>query len=143
MRERRLFFPFLLLTPSLSLSLSHSFGGSSPETKKPQQTNKNAHALFFLFLSPSSLIDEYFDSGDVAEAAASLAELGAPAFDSHFVKRLVGAALDRGAREREAASVLLSALSGAAVPVAALERGFWDLAAAADDLELDVPGKDE
>ena len=90
-----------------------------------------------------SLIDEYFDSGDVPEAAASLAELGAPAFDSHFVKRLVGAALDRGAREREAASVLLSALSGAAVPVAALERGFWDLAAAADDLELDVPGKDE
>lgn len=57
------------------------------------------------------------------------------------MKRLVGSALDRGAREREAASVLLSALSGAAVPVAALERGFWDLAAATDDLELDVPGK--
>ena len=133
---------------SLSLSL---------EPKLFEQTNhKNAHSLSFAFIIPSSLlkknkqtnqsvlrslIDEYFDSGDVAEAAASLAELGAPAFDHHFVKRLVGAALDRGAREREAASVLLSALSGAAVPVAALERGFWDLAQAADDLELDVPGE--
>ena len=112
---------------SLSLSL---------EPKLFEQTNhKNAHSLSFAFIIPSALLNKN------AEAAASLAELGAPAFDHHFVKRLVGAALDRGAREREAASVLLSALSGAAVPVAALERGFWDLAQAADDLELDVPGE--
>jgi hypothetical protein len=58
-------------------------------------------------------VEEYFISGDVANVAQSLEELGAPASMSHyFVKRLVTLALDRKGREREMASVLLSGLYG-------------------------------
>jgi programmed cell death protein 4 len=64
-------------------------------------------------LQISSIVEEYFASGDVANVAQSLEELGAPASMSHyFVKRLVTLALDRKGREREMASVLLSGLYG-------------------------------
>ena len=50
-------------------------------------------------------------SGDVANVADTLEELGAPSTMAHyFVKKLVMLALDRKDREREMASVLLSSL---------------------------------
>lgn len=91
--------------------------------------------------SVDALLREYVASHDVTEAAASLAELGAPSFDHFFVKRAVALAADRGPRECEAVSLLLAALGGDAITPLQMGKGFADLAEAADDLELDVPGE--
>jgi hypothetical protein len=60
----------------------------------------------------NSIVEEYFSSGDVNNAADSLTDLDAPvAFMGHyFVKRLLTLALDRKDKEREMASNLLSNL---------------------------------
>jgi hypothetical protein len=63
-------------------------------------------------LQVTAIVEEYFSSGDVGNAADSLAELDAPpaSLGHYFVKRLVTRALDRKDKEREMASSLLSSL---------------------------------
>lgn len=64
-----------------------------------------------LFLQITAIVEEYFSSGDVSNAADSLTDLGAPETMGHyFVKRLITLALDRKDKEREMASSLLSNL---------------------------------
>jgi hypothetical protein len=66
--------------------------------------------MFFL-LQVTAIVEEYFSSGDVSNAADSLSELGPVETMGHyFVKRLVTLALDRKDKEREMASSLLSNL---------------------------------
>ena len=65
-----------------------------------------------VFLQVNSIVEEYFSSGDVGNAADSLSELDAPVATKghYFVKRLLTLALDRKHNEREMASNLLSNL---------------------------------
>jgi programmed cell death protein 4 len=59
----------------------------------------------------TAIVEEYFSSGDVSNAADSLSELGpVESMGHYFVKRLVTLALDRKDKEREMASSLLSNL---------------------------------
>ncbi|KAK9864764.1 hypothetical protein WJX84_007393 [Apatococcus fuscideae] len=89
------------------------------------------------------LIAEYYDSGDIEEAAAALRDLEAPSRVHYFVKRTISSALDRHDREREMASCLLSGLYNEAVRPAQMQKGFQDLVMALDDLSLDVPDAPE
>lgn len=60
----------------------------------------------------NAIVEEYFSSGDVNNAADSLSEQEAPVatMGHYFVKRLLTLALDRKDKEREMASNLLSNL---------------------------------
>jgi programmed cell death protein 4 len=86
-----------------------------------------------------ALIDEYFNSGDINEAATSLQELDEPEFHHFFIKKLVTMAMDKHSREREMASNLLSSLYSEVIPGEQLQKGFLNLAQSLDDLKLDVP----
>lgn len=70
-----------------------------------------AALMLLLLLQITAIVEEYFSSGDVSNAADSLTDLGASDTMGHyFVKRLVTLALDRKDKEREMASNLLSNL---------------------------------
>ena len=56
------------------------------------------------------MLEEYFSSGDLTEAAEQLADLGEPELQHFLVKRAVATALDKHDREREMTSMLLSSL---------------------------------
>ena len=58
------------------------------------------------------MLGEYFTSGDVGEVARQLQEAGQPQFGWALVKKAITLAMDRHDKEREMASVLLSALYG-------------------------------
>jgi len=87
----------------------------------------------------AGLLAEYFNSGDINEAAVSLQELDHPEFGHYFVKKALMAALDRHEREREMTSVLLSTLYNEVISPEEMRRGFAEAVAALDDACLDVP----
>ncbi|XP_024376076.1 MA3 DOMAIN-CONTAINING TRANSLATION REGULATORY FACTOR 4 [Physcomitrium patens] len=86
-----------------------------------------------------SLIEEYFASGDVASMASDLSNVGSPNYHHYFVKRLISMAMDRHDKEKEMASVLLSALYADVIEPEQLAKGFANLLEAVDDLVLDIP----
>jgi programmed cell death protein 4 len=106
-------------------------------------TEGRATAVAEFKAAVGALLAEFFDAGDVGEAAARLAELARPEFGHYFVKRALLAALDRHDREREMTSALLAALAGDALRPEQLRRGFSDAAEALEDLALDVPAAPE
>eukprot|EP00199_Chlamydomonas_sp_CCMP681_P001184 CAMPEP_0119109296 /NCGR_PEP_ID=MMETSP1180-20130426/17833_1 /TAXON_ID=3052 ORGANISM="Chlamydomonas cf sp, Strain CCMP681" /NCGR_SAMPLE_ID=MMETSP1180 /ASSEMBLY_ACC=CAM_ASM_000741 /LENGTH=712 /DNA_ID=CAMNT_0007095037 /DNA_START=104 /DNA_END=2242 /DNA_ORIENTATION=- len=85
------------------------------------------------------VVAEYFSSGDIADTAESLEDLGMPACMHYFVKRLITCALDRKDREREMTSVLLSSLYANVIPPEQVQKGFGSLIESIGDLVLDVP----
>ncbi|KAL3824923.1 hypothetical protein ACJIZ3_020952 [Penstemon smallii] len=85
-----------------------------------------------------SLIEEYFSTGDVEVAVSDLRELGSSEYHPYFVKRLVSIAMDRHNKEKEMASVLLSALYADVINPAQISRGFFMLLESADDLAVDI-----
>lgn len=87
----------------------------------------------------TSIVAEYFQSGDVGEVIRSLDELGSPDLVPLFVKKLVTMAMDRHSRERETASVLLSALYAEITSSDQIGLGFTRLLDGAEDLALDIP----
>ncbi|EOA23591.1 hypothetical protein CARUB_v10016789mg [Capsella rubella] len=86
-----------------------------------------------------SIIEEYFISVDVQVAASDLMELGLSEYHPYFVKRLVSMAMDRGHREKEKASVLLSRLYPNIVSPDQIRVGFIRLLESIGDLALDIP----
>jgi len=58
----------------------------------------------------ATIVEEFFASGDVDNAATSLEDLEEPDLLHYFVKRLIVLAFDRKDKEREMASMLLSNL---------------------------------
>jgi hypothetical protein len=58
----------------------------------------------------TDLIQEYFSSGDQAEALTALEEADEPELHHYFVKRLLTIALDKHDHEREMTSLLLSTM---------------------------------
>ncbi|KAJ7532356.1 hypothetical protein O6H91_13G000400 [Diphasiastrum complanatum] len=85
------------------------------------------------------LVEEYFTTGNVADTASDLRDLGSPNYHHHFVKKLISMALDRHDREKEMASVLLSALYADVIDPEQLAKGFTRLLESVDDLSLDIP----
>lgn len=85
-----------------------------------------------------SLIEEYFSTGDVDVAASDLRELGSSEYHPYFIKRLVSMAMDRHDKEKEMASVLLSALYADVISSSQISRGFFMLLESADDLAVDI-----
>ncbi|XP_052182230.1 MA3 DOMAIN-CONTAINING TRANSLATION REGULATORY FACTOR 1-like [Diospyros lotus] len=85
-----------------------------------------------------SIVEEYFSTGDVEVAASDLRELGSSEFLPYFVKRIVSMAMDRHDKEKEMASVLLSALYADVITSAQISHGFFMLLEAADDLAVDI-----
>ncbi|XP_076887972.1 MA3 DOMAIN-CONTAINING TRANSLATION REGULATORY FACTOR 3-like [Bidens hawaiensis] len=86
----------------------------------------------------ASIIDEYFTTGDVDLAASELRELGSTEYHSYFIKRLVSMAMDRHNKEKEMASVLLSALYSDVISSTQIKQGFFMLLESADDLAVDI-----
>ncbi|XP_054805366.1 MA3 DOMAIN-CONTAINING TRANSLATION REGULATORY FACTOR 1-like isoform X2 [Prosopis cineraria] len=85
-----------------------------------------------------STIEEYFSTGDVELAASDLRELGSSEYYPYFIKRLVSMAMDRHDKEKEMASVLLSALYADVISPAQIRDGFFMLLESADDLAVDI-----
>ncbi|KAK9108344.1 hypothetical protein Syun_024355 [Stephania yunnanensis] len=84
------------------------------------------------------LIEEYFSTGDVELAGSDLRDLGSSEYHPYFIKRLVSMAMDRHDKEKEMASVLLSALYADVISSAQISQGFFILLEAADDLAVDI-----
>ncbi|GMH35363.1 hypothetical protein BSKO_03231 [Bryopsis sp. KO-2023] len=87
----------------------------------------------------TSIIDEFYDNGDMNEAASLLYDLELPHFAQYFVKKAVTMALDRRDREREMTSVLLSSLYNEVIMPEQMRKGFLSVIESVDDLKLDVP----
>jgi hypothetical protein len=85
-----------------------------------------------------TIIHEYFHSDDIPELIRSLEDLGAPEYNSIFLKRLITLALDRKNREKEMASVLLSALHIEIFSTEDIVNGFVMLLENAEDTTLDI-----
>lgn len=86
-----------------------------------------------------SIIEEYFNTGAVQVAASDLRELGSSEYHPYFIKRLVSMAMDRHDKEKEMASVLLSALYVDVISPGQISQGFILLLESADDLSVDIP----
>jgi hypothetical protein len=85
-----------------------------------------------------AIIHEYFLSDDIPELLRSLEDIGAPQFNPIFLKKLITIALDRKKREKEMASVLLSALHIELFSTDDIVNGFVLLLESAEDTALDI-----
>ncbi|WOK96587.1 hypothetical protein Cni_G05294 [Canna indica] len=85
-----------------------------------------------------TIIEEYFSNGDVGLAGTDLRDLRSDQFHHFFVKKLVSMAMDRHDKEKEMASVLLSALYADVITSAQISQGFFMLLESVDDLALDI-----
>ncbi|KAL1203971.1 MA3 DOMAIN-CONTAINING TRANSLATION REGULATORY FACTOR 1 [Cardamine amara subsp. amara] len=85
-----------------------------------------------------SIVEEYFSTGDVKVAASDLRELGSSEYHPYFTKRLVSMAMDRHDKEKEMASVLLSALYADVILPDQIRDGFIRLLRTVDDLAVDI-----
>ncbi|EKX43265.1 hypothetical protein GUITHDRAFT_73273 [Guillardia theta CCMP2712] len=84
------------------------------------------------------IIEEFYVSGDLVEAERSLAELNSKRSGHEAVKRTIVLAMEKKNRERERASVLLSAMTRVYGSEQFFE-GFIAVLRSLDDLSLDTP----
>lgn len=82
---------------------------------------------------------EYFDSADSEEFIRNLLELKCEEYSASVVKKAISLALDKGPRERESVSRLLTVLHPIPLADTEMERGFTILLDSLDDLQTDVP----
>lgn len=85
-----------------------------------------------------SIIHEYFLSDDIPELIRSLEDLGLPEYNPIFMKKLITLAMDRKNREKEMASVLLSALHIELFSTQDIVDGFVLLLESVSDIALDI-----
>jgi len=84
-------------------------------------------------------LKEYFDSCDADEVIRTLQELGCREYHGDVVKKAISLALDKGPRERELISRLLTCLHPVPLSHDDMEMGFQALLDSLDDLSTDVP----
>ena len=84
-------------------------------------------------------LKEYFDSCDTDEVIRTLEELRCQEFHSEIPKKAISLALDKGPRERELISRLLTCLHPTPLSMEEMEAGFVALLDSLDDLTTDVP----
>jgi programmed cell death protein 4 len=87
----------------------------------------------------ASTLKEYFDSCDADEVIRSLVELKCHEYHPEIVKKAVSISLDKGPRERELVSRLLTCLHPSLLSLTGMEAGFTLLLDSLDDLSTDVP----
>ncbi|KAL6838843.1 hypothetical protein ACP4OV_031279 [Aristida adscensionis] len=85
------------------------------------------------------VVEEYFSTGDVEQAASELRGLGSDQFHHYFIKKLISMAMDRHDKEKEMASVLLSALYADLLSSYMMSEGFMMLLESTEDLTVDIP----
>lgn len=85
------------------------------------------------------LITAFFVHGEVEEILQSLQEVDAPAYSYEFVKRAINRAFDRGDRERELVSQLLSQGYPDFFSSNSIGKGFERLFELIDEIVIDVP----
>ncbi|KAF3796600.1 Programmed cell death protein 4 [Nymphaea thermarum] len=90
--------------------------------------------------SITTIIEEYFTSGDIATASSDLLDLNSRVYNAYFVMKLISMAMDRHDIEKEMAAVLLSSLYSDVISSEQIATGFMKLLESADDLALDIPG---
>jgi len=111
--------------------------GYDPETARPVYGPMLTRSEF-----KHQLVDclqEYFDSCDADEVIRTLRELGCQEYHAEIVKKAVSLALDKGPRERELISRLLTCLHPVPLSHDDMERGFVTLLDSLEDLSTDVP----
>ncbi|GMH53732.1 hypothetical protein TrST_g8069 [Triparma strigata] len=84
-------------------------------------------------------LTEYFDSGDGEEMIRIFEETGCAEFGFHMVKKAIEKSFDRGDRERELVSKLLSLSYPSTLSTNTLGRGFERLFEHLDSYILDCP----
>ncbi|KAF7009708.1 hypothetical protein CFC21_024219 [Triticum aestivum] len=85
------------------------------------------------------VIEEYFSTGDVELSVSELRSLGSDQFHNYFVKKLISMAMDRHDKEKEMASILLSALYADLLDSSKMSEGFMMLLESTEDLSVDIP----
>ena len=84
-------------------------------------------------------IKEYFDSCDADEVIRTILELNCQEYHKEIVKKALSLALDKGPRERELTSRLLTSLHPTPMADLDMAHGFETLLDSLDDLRTDVP----
>jgi len=84
-------------------------------------------------------VKEYFDSCDSDEVIRTLLELNCQEYHCEMVKKAISLAMDKGPRERELTSRLLTSLHPTPLSDRDMELGFETLLDSLDDLRTDVP----
>jgi hypothetical protein len=82
---------------------------------------------------------EYFDSSDADEVIREIEEMKCPSFHPEVVKKAISLSLDKGPRERELVSRLLTCLHPTPLSEKDVEAGFDLLLRSLDDLSIDIP----
>jgi len=82
---------------------------------------------------------EFFSSADIIELATRLEEISAPEYTYEFVKRIINKSCDKGDKERELVSQLLSALYPDTMSSNMIGKGFERLFEIIDEIEIDCP----
>jgi programmed cell death protein 4 len=90
-------------------------------------------------LQLAECIKEYYDSGDADEVIRTLEELGCIEYHAEIVKKAISLSLDKGPRERELTSRLLTCVHPTPLSLKDMETGFIILLDGLDDLSKDVP----
>ncbi|XP_022885348.1 uncharacterized protein LOC111401719 [Olea europaea var. sylvestris] len=109
-----------------------------PLGENGEKPNKNDEKLFRYKEEVVTIIHEYFLSDDIPELIRSLEDLGTPEHNPIFLKKLISLAMDRKNREKEMASVLLSALHIEIFSTEDMVSGFVMLLESAEDTALDI-----
>jgi len=87
-----------------------------------------------------SIIEEYFESGDIDEVGRSLSEINSKVFHYEFVKRAMTMAMDRHNSTRESVSQLISGLYPKILSTNQIGKGFERVFEQVESLALDIPG---
>lgn len=114
--------------------------GRDPATEQPVYGPLWTRAAFKTH--GRAALREYFDSGDVGEVARQLDELGCREYHADVVKDAMSLSMDKGPREREMTSQLLTRLMeliGEEQESTMMEDGFVLLLDGLDELVKDVP----
>lgn len=124
-------------------STGHSSGNEADKRGYDPGTSK---AVYGPMLTKSEFkiqlvecLKEYFDSCDSDEVIRSMEELGCLEYHAEIVKRAISLAMDKGPRERELTSRLLTCLHPTPLSHKDMETGFVSLLDSMDDLCTDVP----
>jgi hypothetical protein len=85
------------------------------------------------------VVKEYFDSGDADEVIRSIDEMKCKPYHPEVVKRAISLSLDKGPRERELVSRLLTCLHPYPLQDDEMSTGFGILLDSLEDLSIDIP----
>ena len=117
-----------------------TFSGNAAEPEPTEGSTMNLSRFKELEIA---LLREFFVCGDKEEVARTLREARCPSYHFEFVKRCITMAMDGNAKDREAASQLLSFLHGEGIIKREhFTHGARKLLHILGDLAVDVPNAD-